>query len=133
MKLITPPKLIPPCQSAAAIGTLPIEHTKLMHAMNGPTSAFSRLVQNPWPPRNKAFQTSIGIFDVTLPWLYVSGAEAAWATGQPALADSILTRLELVCRPCDFYYQYEAPIARARGYTAAADSFVARIGRSRAR
>jgi hypothetical protein len=81
----------------------------------------------------EAFRTSIGIFDVTLPWLYVSGAEAAWATGQPALADSILTRLELVCRPCDFYYQYEAPIARARGYTAAADSFVARIGRIRAR
>jgi protein O-mannosyl-transferase len=81
----------------------------------------------------EAFRTSIGIFDVTLPWLYVSGAEAAWATGQPALADSILTRLELVCRPCDFYYQYEASIARARGYTAAADSFVARIGRSRAR
>lgn len=81
----------------------------------------------------EAFRTSIGIYDVTLPWLYVSGAEAAWATGQPALADSILARLELVCRPCDFYYQYEAPIARARGYTAAADSFVARIGRSRAR
>ena len=38
MKLITPPKLMPPCHSAAAIGTLPIEHTKLMNAMNGPTS-----------------------------------------------------------------------------------------------
>ena len=37
MKLITPPKLIPPCQRAAAIGTLPIEHTKLMKAMSGPT------------------------------------------------------------------------------------------------
>ena len=40
MKLITPPKLMPPCHSAAAIGTLPIEHTKLMNAMNGPTSTF---------------------------------------------------------------------------------------------
>ena len=38
MKLTTPPKLMPPCQSAAAIGTLPIEQTKLMTAMNGPTS-----------------------------------------------------------------------------------------------
>ncbi len=36
-KLITPPKLMPPCQSAAAIGTLPTEHTKLMNAMKGPT------------------------------------------------------------------------------------------------
>ena len=29
MKLITPPKLMPPRHSAAASGTLPIEHTKL--------------------------------------------------------------------------------------------------------
>ena len=47
MKLITPPKLMPPCQSAAAIGTLPIEQTKLTHAMSGPTSTFWRLVQKP--------------------------------------------------------------------------------------
>ncbi len=38
MKLTTPPKPIPPCHNAAAIGTLPIEHTKLMTAMNGPSS-----------------------------------------------------------------------------------------------
>ena len=55
MKLITPPKLMPPCHSAAAIGTLPIEHTKLMKAMNGPTTTFSRLVQKPWPARNTSF------------------------------------------------------------------------------
>ena len=60
MKLITPPKLIPPCQSAAAIGTLPIEQTKLMMAMNGPTTTFSRLVQNPWPWRNTSFHTCVG-------------------------------------------------------------------------
>jgi hypothetical protein len=81
----------------------------------------------------EAFRISTGIYDVTLPWLYINGAEAAWATGQDALADSILTRLEVVCRPCDFYYQYEAPIARARGYPAAADSFLGRIGRTRSR
>ena len=77
------------------------------------------------------FRRSRAIYDVTLPWLDVTGAEAAWATGNAALADSILTRLELVCRPCDFFYRYEAPIARARGYPAAADSFLARIGRIR--
>ena len=55
MKLITPPKLIPPCHSAAARGTLPIEHTKLMMAMNGPTIAFSRLVQKPWPRDEHVF------------------------------------------------------------------------------
>lgn len=79
------------------------------------------------------FRKSTSLFDVRLPWLYVSGAEAAWATSQPALADSILTRLEVVCRPCDFFYQYEASIARARGYSVAADSFLARIGRTSSR
>jgi len=78
----------------------------------------------------EAFRISTGIYDMRLPWLYVNGAEAAWATGQAALADSILTSLEVVCRPCDFYYRYEAPIARARGYPAAADSFLARVGRT---
>ena len=33
---ITPPKLIPPFQSTAASGTLPIEQTKLMIATTGP-------------------------------------------------------------------------------------------------
>lgn len=79
------------------------------------------------------FRKSTSLFDVRLPWLYVSGAEAAWTTGQAALADSILTRLEVVCRPCDYFYQYEASIARARGYSVAADSFLARSARSRGR
>ena len=38
MKLMTPPKLIPPFQSTAASGTLPIEQTKLTTATSGPTS-----------------------------------------------------------------------------------------------
>src|SRR5262249_58553262 len=38
MKAITPPKLIPPLQSTAASGTLPMEQTKLTIATNGPTS-----------------------------------------------------------------------------------------------
>jgi len=49
MNEITPPKEMPPFHNAAARGTLPTEHTKLMMAMKGPTITFSRLVQNPWP------------------------------------------------------------------------------------
>ena len=60
MNEITPPKEIPPCQSAAASGTFPTEQTKLMMAMNGPTMTFSRLVQNPWPCRNTTFHTLVG-------------------------------------------------------------------------
>ena len=59
-KLTTPPKLMPPCHSAAAIGTLPIEQTKLITAMNGPTSTFSTLVQTPWPCQKTASHTPVG-------------------------------------------------------------------------
>jgi hypothetical protein len=38
MKAITPPKEMLPFHSAAASGTLPMEQTKLMMAMNGPTT-----------------------------------------------------------------------------------------------
>ena len=38
MKASTPPKLMPPFQSTAASGTLPIEQTKLMIATTGPIS-----------------------------------------------------------------------------------------------
>ena len=51
-KLTTPPKLMPPCHSAAASGTLPTEQTKLTIARNGPSTTFSRLDQNPCPVRN---------------------------------------------------------------------------------
>ena len=54
MKATTPPKEIPPCHSAAARGTLPTEQTQLTTAMSGPTSAFSTLVQTPWPWRKTA-------------------------------------------------------------------------------
>ncbi len=77
----------------------------------------------------EAFRAATAISDVTLSWLYVTGAEAAFETGHAAFADSILDRLELACRPCDFLYRYEASVARTRGYPVAADSFAARIGR----
>ena len=63
MNAITPPKLIPPCHSAAAIGTLPMEHTKLTMAMNGPTMTFCSVVQKPWPVKNTSFHTSVGDHD----------------------------------------------------------------------
>ena len=59
-KLTTPPKLIPPCQSAAASGTFPTEQTKLMIAMNGPTTTFSSDVQKPWPLMKTLCQTLVG-------------------------------------------------------------------------
>ena len=60
MKAITPPKEMPPFHSAAASGTLPMEQTKLMMAMKGPTMAFSTLVQNPCPVMKTACQTDVG-------------------------------------------------------------------------
>jgi hypothetical protein len=67
MKLITPPKLIPPFHSAAASGTLPIEQTKLMSAMNGPIRAFSMLVQMPWPETKNALQNDVGTSTASTP------------------------------------------------------------------
>ena len=67
MKLITPPKLMPPCHSAAASGTLPIEQTKLMNAMNGPTMTFSSVVQKPCPVRKMLFQKLTGTSTVRKP------------------------------------------------------------------
>ena len=67
MKLITPPKLIPPCQRAAASGTFPTEQTKLMIAMNGPTMTFCSDVQKPCPVRKMLFQKLTGTSTVRKP------------------------------------------------------------------
>ena len=60
MNEITPPKEMPPFHSAAARGTFPMEQTKLMMAMNGPTMTFSSEVQKPWPLMNTACHTEVG-------------------------------------------------------------------------
>jgi hypothetical protein len=78
----------------------------------------------------EAFQLATRIYDRTLPWLYVTGAEAAFQIGRPALADSLLARLESACVRCEHYYEYEAEAARARGDAATADSLIARAKRS---
>jgi hypothetical protein len=73
-----------------------------------------------------SFRKATALTDLKLPWLYAAGAEAAFATGQAAVADSILDRLELACPRCTAYYRTAAAIARIRGNAAAADSFLAR-------
>ncbi len=74
----------------------------------------------------ESFRRSISIFDATLPWVYLTGAEAAITVGLPLTADSLLARLERWCTRCEHYYRYEAAAALVRGNTAAADLFAAR-------
>jgi hypothetical protein len=59
--------------------------------------------------------------------VYIWGADAAFGSGRPALADSMLRRLEQLCYQCAYYYRYEASGALARGDTATADSLLARV------
>jgi len=77
-----------------------------------------------------AFRASTAIYD-RFPWVYVWGADAAFGLGRPALADSMLGRLEELCNRCAYYYRYEASGALARGDTATADSLLARVRKFR--
>ena len=74
----------------------------------------------------EAFRASTAIYD-RFPWVYVWGADAAFGLRRPALADSMLRRLEELCNRCAYYYRYEANGALARGDTATADSLLARV------
>ena len=71
----------------------------------------------------RAFRVARGIYD-RLPWLFMWGADAGFASGSPALADSCLVQLERLCTKCDYYYRVEAGVARARGDSASADSIL---------
>jgi len=68
------------------------------------------------------------------PWIYVTGAVAAFSVRDSRTADSLLTALERVCAGAcaATYYRYEAAVARAHGYPDAADSLLGRLGRLRA-
>lgn len=79
-----------------------------------------------------AFQRATAIYNQTLPWLYVTGAEAAFLVGRIALADSVLARLEHACVRCEHYYEFEAGAALARGDSAVADTLFARARKSAA-
>ncbi|PYO82474.1 MAG: hypothetical protein DMD65_08570 [Gemmatimonadetes bacterium] len=74
----------------------------------------------------EAYRIATSRYD-KLPWVHVAGADAALSLGRSALADSTLHRLEALCSRCDFYYWYEARMARARGDGAVAESLLARI------
>jgi hypothetical protein len=64
--------------------------------------------------------------------IYVTGSIAAFAAGDPKGADSLLAGLERLCHGgCAGYYRHEAEVARTHGYPDAADSLLARAGRSR--
>ena len=74
----------------------------------------------------QAFRTAAGIYD-RVPWLFMWGADAAFAAGQPAVADSALRRLEQLCNRCQHYYYFEAAAALFRRDSAVADSILARM------
>jgi len=76
----------------------------------------------------EAFRLSTAIFD-RVPPVFLQGADAAFALGQPQLADSLLNRMEQLCYRCLYYYRYEAGTALARGDTAVADSLLERVRR----
>ena len=61
------------------------------------------------------------------PTLFIAGADAALTLGQSRLADSLLTRAELLCSRCPGYYRTQALAARSRGDSAIADSLLARM------
>jgi len=75
-----------------------------------------------------AFRDATAIFD-RVPPVFLQGADAAFAVGQPRLADSLLDRMEQLCYRCLYYYQYEAGTALARGDTAVAESILVRLRR----
>ena len=76
----------------------------------------------------EALQLSTRVYD-RVPTVYLEGAYAAFKLGRSRLADSLLDRLEQLCRRCLFYYQFEATTARAWGDTAVAESLLARMRR----
>jgi len=60
MKLITPPKLIPPFHSTAASGTFPMEHTNDAIETRGPTTGPQSAATRGSPLRKNARQNSTG-------------------------------------------------------------------------
>ena len=109
MNETTPPNEIPPFHSAAAKGTLPMEQTKLMMAMNGPTMTFSTLVQNPWPCRKIVFQNDAGHQDGEEPGDGV--AEQQLATDHGEVGHGVRGGV----RPAPLRSQFRAPFLGLEG------------------
>jgi len=75
-----------------------------------------------------AFRIAERIYD-KMPWIYVTGADAAFDLGRSGTADSLLGKLDKLCYRCDHYYRFEAGAALARGDTATADSLLTRAAK----
>ena len=67
MKLITPPKLMPPFQSTAARGTLPTEQTKLSIEITGPISGLQNSLSVGWSVRKSACHQLFGTHAASAP------------------------------------------------------------------
>jgi len=97
----------------------------------GPTwMAATYLAQHQPEQALQAIRIAAGITDGA-PKMLLLGADAAFALGQSRLADSLLARIDRLCYPCPFYYEFEARAALSRGDSAVADSFLVRARRRR--
>ncbi len=98
----------------------------------GPKRLTALFLDRHEPARAVAFaRVAAGLYDRD-PTIFVTGAVAAFAAGDPRGADSMLAQLELLCHGgCSGSYRHEAAVARASGYPEAAESLLARVGRLR--
>jgi len=96
------------------------------NSFSGPARMIGIYLANHEPEKAlDAFRESTAIFD-RVPQVFLQGADAAFALGQPRLADSLLGRMEQLCYRCLYYYDYEAGTARVRGDNAVAESLLVR-------
>src|SRR5207249_525495 len=106
--------LLPVANLVFPVGVLVAERT-LYLPFDGPGRMVGiYLAQHDPEKALEAYRIATSRYD-KLPWVHVAGADAALSLGRSALADSTLHRLEALCSRCDFYYWYEARMARARG------------------
>src|SRR6266851_9066605 len=91
MKLITPPKLMPPFHSTTASGMLPTEQTKLSSEMIGATIGSQKVLRPGWWVKNRDCQKLFG-----------THAESAPAMRKPSRSEEHTSELQshhdLVCR-----------------------------------
>jgi len=74
------------------------------------------------------YRVTLAIYDRDLRGLF-GAADAAFALGRPALADSFLTRTQGLCGQCQVHYFNQATAARDRGDSAVAEALFVRAKR----
>src|SRR2546428_739769 len=88
----------------------------------GPQYAAALLQASRNPARAlEYYRTALAIYDRDSR-LFIGAADAAFALGRSALADSLLERARQLCGPCAVNYSNQANAARARGDSAVANS-----------